>query len=379
MSNVKLTKRLIDSISPTNGDQLMFDSEISGFALKVAPSGRKTFILKYRNASGRQRKPTIGRYGDITLEQARSIARSWKAKIIQGGDPSSEKRREAEVATLNEFAERYFESAEKKQSTLNMEQTNYRLYVEPSLGKRPLASIKRTNIQAWLDGHAEHPGAANRTLTLISAMFTEAERRQLRKEGANPCRLVRRFASTPRERYLSARELSRFTRTLDLAEEKGWFHPSVIPALRLLLLTGARKTEILSMKWEWIDFEQRFVTLPDSKTGPRKIYLPEAAVDVLNGVTRLKGNPYVFWGAKTGDFYKELKKPFKRILDLAEIADFRVHDLRHTHAAHAVIAGVPLNVIAKALGHSQTRTTERYAHVDDDPVLKAINKTVEKF
>ncbi len=379
VSNIKLTKRLIDSVSPTDTDQLMFDSEITGFALKVAPSGRKTFILKYRTASGRQRKPTIGRYGDITLEQARKIARDWKAKIIQGGDPSGEKRGKTGGDTLNNFAKRYFQTADKKKSTLKVEQTNFRLYVEPTLGKLIIAQIKRADVQAWLNGLGEIPSAANRTVSLLSAMFTEAERQQLREEGSNPCRLVRRYSSKPRDRYLSLTELGRFMRALDTAETKELFHPSVVPALRLLLLTGARKTEVLSLKWEWVDFDRRLITLPDSKTGPRKVYLPESAIQVLNGINKLKGNPHVFWGANVGDFYKDLKKPFRRILELAEISDFRIHDLRHTHAAHAVMAGVPLNIIAKTLGHSQTRTTERYAHVDDDPALKAINKTVSSF
>ena len=379
MSKIKITKRLIDSTDPGDRDQVIFDSEISGFGLKVASSGRKTFILKYRNASGRQRKPTIGRYGDITLEQARKIAREWHAEIIKGGDPSADKRKKVETCSLNEFAERYFAQADKKPSTLEMERGNFRMYVASSLGGMQITDIKRANVQNWFDAMASKPAGANRTISLLSAMFNEAERRQLTPEFSNPCRAVRRYPAKSRERYLSPSELKRFLAALDDAEQRELFHPSVVPAFRLLLLTGARKSEVLTMRWEWVDFVQKCVLLPDSKTGARKLYLSDDAIEVLRAQPRLRDNEFVFFGAKVGDHYHELKKPFKKLLAKAGIEDFRIHDLRHTHASYAVKSGVPLNVIAKTLGHSQTRTTERYAHVDDIPALDAVEGVSRQF
>lgn len=367
----KITKKLIDSFHPLPHDQIIYDNEVRGFAFKVAPSGRRTFFLKYRNAYGRQRKPTIGAYGDLTVDQARKIAIEWKAQIAQGGDPSAEKQAARIQQSLNEFAEGYFRIAKKKQSTKGMERSYYETHVRPTIGKLPLADIRQSDVQAWINSRWKTPGAANRTISMLSAIFNEAERQQQRDLNTNPCRGVRKYVGKPRERYLSRDEYIRLDTTLDQIERDGLMNYIVAPAIRFALYTGARREEFLSLKWEYIDLHSQTVQLPDSKTGPRKLYLSQPAVEILKRLPRVHGNPYVFPGLKPGDHYHNLKKPFKKVLELAGISDFRIHDLRHTHASWGILAGLSTNLIAKTLGHAQARTAERYAHIGDEPALRA--------
>jgi integrase len=367
----KLTKKFIDSQHAAAGDVIIFDTEIRGFGLKIAPSGRKTFFLKYRNASGRQRKPTIGTFGDLTVDQARKIAADWKADIAAGGDPSAEKQSARKQQTLNEFADGYFTVARKKASTIGMERSYYETHVRPSLGKLALGDITKKDIQSWINTRSKTPGAANRTVSMLSAIFNEAERLQQRDANSNPCVGVKKYPAEPRERYLSRDEFQRLEATLDQIEQDGLLNYIVAPAIRFALLTGARRGEFLSLKWEYVDFTTQTVNLPDSKTGPRKLYLSEPAVALLRKLPRIEGNPYVFPGHKSSDHFRNLKKPFKRVLELAGIKNFRIHDLRHTHASWGVLAGLPTNMIAKTLGHAQARTAERYAHIGDEPALRA--------
>lgn len=367
----KLTKKLIDSLRPGSSDSIVWDNEIRGFGLKVAPSGRKTFILKYRNASGRQRKPTIGTFGAVTVDQARMIATHWMSQIAKGMDPSAEKQTLRSQLTLNQFAASYFGLAKKRPSTLAMERSYYGTHVEPSLGKLSIGDITQKDVQAWMNTRSKTPGAANRTISLLSAMFNDAERLQHRPANSNPCRRIKKFPSTPKKRYLSRDELKQLERVLCEIEKEKSMDPSIAPAIRFALLTGARKSEFLTMKWEYVDTEDRVVRLPDSKTGPRNLYLSERAIEILNQIPRQHNNPYVFPGKKPNDHYHNLKKPFKIVLDRAGIKDFRIHDLRHTHATWGVHAGLSTHVIAKTLGHTQSRTAERYAHVDDEPALAA--------
>ncbi len=367
----KITKKLIDSITPTAHDLICFDTEIRGFAIKTAPSGKKTFFLKYRNANGRQRKPTIGTYGDLTVDQARKIAIEWKVRIAQGGDPSAEKQSARVRQTLNDFWIVYGCSAKKKQSTKDMERSYYDTHVRPTLGKLPLTDIRQSDVQAWINTRAKTPGAANRTVSLLAAVFNEAERQQQRDPHTNPCKGVRKYAGKARERFLSRDEFERLDSVLDQIEQDGSMNFIVAPAIRFALLTGARREEFLSMKWEYIHFATKTVHLPDSKTGPRKLFLSQPALELLRKMPRMHGNPFVFPGLKPGDHFHNLKKPFKKVLALAGISDFRIHDLRHTHASWGVLAGLSTHLIAKTLGHAQARTAERYAHIGDETALKA--------
>lgn len=371
MTTLKITMSLIDKTNPSTSDQFIWDCEISGFALKVAPSGRKTFIMKYVNQGGRQRKQTIGKYGNLTLEEARKKAKIWRGLIADGKDPAAAKDAKKASMTLNEYSKVYFAKAKKKASTMDTDRRNYQNHLQGTLGHLPLPQIDKNDVRSWYSRLEDRPGAANRTLKLLAAMLNEAGRQELRDPTHNPARSIERYPEVARDRFLTHEELIRLGAALDLVEKERIVHPSIIAAVRLALLTGARKSEILTLKWLQVDFDQSIVWLSDSKVGPREIPLSLAAIRLLQSLPRLEENPYVLPGRLAGAHLTNPAKGFRKIMDLAGIKNFRFHDLRHTYASHAAMGGLTQPMIAKLLGHKQTRTAERYMHFDRAPILRA--------
>jgi integrase len=197
-------------------------------------------------------------------------------------------------------------------------------------------------------------------------MFNVAEDWGLRPENSNPCRRIKKFKETPRERFLSPDELKRLGEALADADAKGE-SPYVTAAIRLLLFTGARLNEILSLEWSHVDLKANLLRLPDSKTGAKTIALPAPAVEILSALPKQEGNPHVICGARDGAHLINLQKPWRRIRKAAGLEDVRLHDLRHSFASVAVAGGMSLPLIGSLLGHSQPATTQRYAHLADDP------------
>jgi integrase len=220
--------------------------------------------------------------------------------------------------------------------------------------------------------------AGNRALALLKSIFTQAEKWGLRTL-ANPARGIEMFPERPRERLLTAEELGRLGSALAEAEKNGAEHPSVIACIRLLVLTGARLSEILKLKWEYVDFERAVLRLPDSKTGPKNIPLGAPALALLASLSRESGRPYVLPGSVEGHHFVGIQKPWRRIRAAAGLQDLRIHDLRHAFASVAAMAGDSLLLIGKVLGHRQARTTERYAHLQDDPVRAVADKTARRI
>jgi integrase len=204
-------------------------------------------------------------------------------------------------------------------------------------------------------------------------MMNLAEQWGLRPDGSNPARHVRKYREVKRERYLSTQELQQLGRTLAQAQAEGSESPFVLAAIALLVLTGARLTEILTLRWVEVDLERQLLRLADSKTGPKTIYLNDAATNLLRTIPRLADNLYVIAGAKKGARLVNLQKPWRRIRARAGLADVRIHDLRHSFASVAAGVGLSLPVIGKLLGHTQPVTTARYAHLAIDPIRAASN------
>ena len=226
------------------------------------------------------------------------------------------------------------------------------------------------------------PYAANRVLALLSKMFNVAELWGARPERTNPCYLVARYKEQKRKRFLSVREVAYLSDTLREIEIENVELPGVVPALRLLIFTGCRRGEILTLKWDHVDIENHCLNLPDSKTGEKKVYLNAPALDVLVNIERVEGNPFVIVGRNKGAGLNNIDKPWLRIKQRTTAAiikdnagkginDVRIHDLRHTYASVAVGGGQTLPVIGKLLGHTQAQTTARYAHLADDPIRAA--------
>ena len=382
----KLTKRLIDAATcekaktPENKaspDLVLRDSEIKGFLCKITPSGRKVYMLNYRTKDGRERRPVIGKHGDITCDQAREIAKKWMLEVANGGDPSGSRASARSETTLIEFAERYFTqyaNQRKKPSSLIPDRRNLDKHILPRLGKMRVPGITRHDIYDLHHHMRKTPGAANRCIALLSKMMNLAEKWGIRPDGSNPCRHVERYPERKLERFLTLEEINRLGDALRDAEIKRTETPYAIAALRLLMLTGCRHGEILSLEWDHVDLEQNCLRLPDSKTGAKVVYIPPAAVDMLNNIKRVKGNPYVIVGHIEGHRLINLSKPWKRISTAAGLADCRIHDLRHTYASVAAAGGMSLHMIGSLLGHSQPATTARYAHLIGDPMRQAAAK-----
>ncbi len=220
----------------------------------------------------------------------------------------------------------------------------------------------------------ETPYQANRMLALLSKMMQLSEKWGLRPDGSNPCRHVERFKETKRERYLSAIELARLGDVLTERERMAMETPSVIAAVRLLILTGCRLSEILTLRWEHVDFIGACLRLPDSKTGAKIVHLNAPALAVLAAIERKDTLPWVIVGEKPEAHWVNLQKPWRRIRTAAGVPDVRLHDLRHSFASVAVGLGEGLAMIGKLLGHTQTQTTARYAHLASDPVKAATER-----
>ncbi len=375
----KLTKRYVEKLEPdSHVDYVAWDDELRGFGVRVWPSGKRSYVVKYRTAQGRQRKATIGPHGRITAEQARTRALNWLSDATLGGDPARALSEKRKVVNVTDLAEQYMEAhakPKKKPISQEADERSFRLHVLPALGAKNIKEVTRADVAQLHHSMRKVPIAANRAIALLSKMFNLAEKWGLREDGTNPCRHIDKFKENKRERFLSEAELARLAEVLVEAERSQTEMPSVIAAIRLLLFTGARRSEILNLRWEQVDMEGHCARLPESKTGAKTIYLPPPALEVLANLERQEDNPFVISGAKPGARLINLQKPWQRIRKRAGLDDVRIHDLRHSFASMAVAGGLSLPVIGALLGHTQPATTARYAHLADDPLKQAANLT----
>ena len=260
---------------------------------------------------------------------------------------------------------------------------DYRSIIEriiiPTLGHLAIADLARSDVSHLHHKLRNTPYQANRTLAVLSKMMNKAEEWDLRQDGSNPCRHVVKFKEKPRKRFLTREELKRLGDALNDAERNGAESPSFISAIRLLMFTGARLSEITTLRWEYVDVERHVISLPDSKSGAKLIPLNKPAIEILRQIPRIQNNPYVITGRKDGAHLVEMEKPWQRIRKTAKIEDVRIHDLRHSFASVAVSGGMSLPLIGKLLGHTQAQTTQRYAHLALDPLLVASNSVASSL
>ncbi len=371
---LRLTKRFVEGLRPQQSDAFYWDSEVSGFGLRVKPSGRRSFCIQYRTAKGRTSKRfTIGPYGTYTVEKARERARHLLQAVREGRDPAHEREADARAPTVAELATRYLEEharPTKKPSSIEADERNLNKHALPALRQRPVAEVTRADIMRLRHQMRDAPGACNRTLALLSKMFNLAELWGLRPDGSNPCRHVERYPGKKLERFLANEELKRLADALAEAERTQSISRPAIAAIRLLLFTGCRVGEILGLQWDDVDEAGQCLRLPDSKTGAKIVYLNAPALEVLSRIETKESNPYVFTGGGDGSL-GNLQRPWVSIRKAAGLDDVRIHDLRHSFASVGVAGGLSLPIIGKLLGHSQPVTTARYAHLADDPLRQA--------
>jgi integrase len=325
----KLTKRTVDALKPHPGrDLVVFDSEVSGFGVRVKSSGRKSYLIQYRNAGGRSRRLTIAGHGRMTADEARDEAKQLLAAAARGQDPAEDRHRALRAPTVAQLAALYLERhARPRKKTAIADESMLRRYILPAFGARKVEAITRGDVARLHHELGDKPLAANRVLALISVMFNLAESWGLRAPASNPCRHLKRYPERKRERFLGAEEVQRLGAAL--AEAQGVEHPSALAAIRLLLLTGARKSEILTLKWEHVDLERYALRLPDSKPGAKVIALGAAAAALLVSLGRSEGNPYVCWGNSDGGHFIGLQHVWQRLRRRAQLPEVRLHDIRH--------------------------------------------------
>ena len=346
-----------------------YDAEVKGFGARVTRSAR-SFVLNYRS-HGIQRRLTIGSYPDWTAAAAREEAKRLKRLIDQGHDPMAERHEERAAPTVNDLCERYLAeyATRKRERSQGEDKSLIEQWIRRELGNRKVADIRHVDIERLHRKITAHgtPVRANRTATLLSKMFALAVRWEMRLD--NPVRGIDRNTEEKRARYLSGDELRRLT--VALAEHP---HQQAANVIRLLLLTGSRRSEVLTARWEQFDLQEGVWTKPSSHTKQKRehrVPLSAATRQLLVGIS--SDSEWVF-PSRNGHHLTDIKKSWHSICKAAGITGVRVHDLRHTYASVLASAGLSLPVIGALLGHTQAATTHRYAHLFDDPLRAATER-----
>jgi integrase len=403
---LKLTKRVIDAIALVDKPTIYYDSDLTGFCLKILPSGTKRWCVEYRSGAGGRSvgktRMVLGSTSATTPDQAREAARKVLASVALGHDPARKRSAERAMPTFAEFAERYLnEEAEAKLKPRTV--VNYRIYLRKHaaalLGTRKLDALHSGDVSKMHRRIGKTtPMTANRVVEFVGSVYRYAAVCGLVAKGHNPAAHLQAFREQRRERFLSSAELGRLGDAIREAETTGipWavdqdqpnakhipkkgrtkIGPHVAAALRLLILTGARLREILGLRWEYVDLQRGLLLLPDSKTGQKAIILNAPALAILGKLAKV--DSFVIASDIRGQPRHDLNKPWKLISVRSGLAGVRIHDLRHTHASYGAGAGFGLPIIGKLLGHSQPATTARYAHLDNDPLRRASESIAEKI
>lgn len=405
----KITKQLVAAIKPEKGkDICVWDSQIKGFGVRVKPSGVRSFVVSYY-APGlhqKKRRMTVGVFGPLTVEEGRKRAIEALAKVSRGEDPAAEtaqERRFMKERTVGALFPLYLEASIdlKRDSTLGYYASLGRLYVLPTLGELPIARVRPADISELHRSMRSKKVTANRVVQLIKSFFNWLDRQGLHS-GDNPATKVDLYPEKPKERFLTVEEVGRLGEALRAAEtvglepatqhrkppstrrrrNAGMFdgspqpaNPVAVAALRLLLFTGWREKEALTLRWDAVDLTQAIATLADTKTGRSKRPLSAPVVALLSDQEQVEGSPFVFPGKISGQPLKEIQRLWYAVRFAAGLEDVRLHDLRHSMASFAAAQGHSLLLIGKLLGHKDQRSTARYAHIGDD-VRKAVADSV---
>jgi integrase len=386
---LKITKTTVDKLQK---GVTVWDTEVKGFAVRYQTRD-KVYYLK-TNVNGRQRWISIGQHGSPwTVETARDKARSLLGQKADGASIAEMRKEKGNLPTVAELAERYLaEHAKpfKKAQSYENDEAKLINHVLPKLGSMLLADVDQEAIQKFLREVAigkiapkqsnsrqgfkggavvrGGTGVSNRCRSLLSKMFNLAEKWGMIAQNSNPVKHSPKYKENQKERYLTQKEMDALGQQLALEQTARPYH---VAAYRLLMLTGARLNEILTLEWGFVDLERMTLFLPDSKTGRKQLSISSAAVAILESLPKIDGNPHVIVGHGEGKHLVNLRKHWVEMRSKIGLDDVRLHDLRHSFASTAIMAGVPIAVIGKLLGHKNSKTTERYAHIGQDPIRAA--------
>jgi integrase len=394
MTTQRITKRTVDTLQSKGSEFTAWDDTVSGFGVRVRPTGAKSYVVVYRAGAGRGspvRRYTIAAVGKITPEIARARAKTILGAVVYGHDPASQRTAERGTPTVAELADQFMTDhvlAKRKAGTAEFYQDILHRIVKPAVGTTKADKLSRLQIGKLHSSLSETPFQANRVLAVVGSMYAFAGRAGIVPEGTNPARGIDKFKESRRERFLTGGELERLGGAIREAETIGipWrvddtkpttkhvpkgarltkIGPYAAAALRLLLFTGCRLREILHLRWQHVDMERGCLFLPDSKSGRKTVILNAPALAVLNALERV--GSYVVPGDDPEQPRHDLKRPWDAVTKRAGLVGVRLHDLRHTYASFGAGGGLGLPIIGRLLGHAQAATTARYAHLDNDPL-----------
>jgi integrase len=396
MPHIKITKSEVDKLTSSEKEVLYWDEGLRGFGIKLSKAGAKTYIVQYRTPGGRlgkSRRVSIGRHGaPWTPEQARAEAKRILGEAALGRDPAAAKQTFRQMPTVAELCDKYLAegTGTKKGSTLATDRGRIERHIKPLLGNRKVSEVTQADVKRFLKQIADGAtatdvkttklrgrarvtggkGTASRTVGLLGGIFTYAIELGLTTE--NPARGVKRFPDKKNQRFLSADELARLGKALRDAEDQG-VNSKALNIIKLLAFTGARRGEIERLRWSEVDLPGRRLVLADSKTGQKAMPLNSAAVDILSRLSAEGSDrsSYVFKATNGRGFYGGMPRAWKALKANADLEDVRLHDLRHSFASVGVENGTPLFVVGALLGHGDHATTQRYAHLSNDPIAAA--------
>lgn len=359
----RMTANVLTKMQP--GDKPIYDDQVPGLHARYS-GGRVRFYLYFRTPDRQERRPKVGDYGVITLPQAREIARDWLFKNAKG-EAVKPRLTALEKFTVIDLHERWAKEhrPKLKPQTQRSMDIYWKKYILPALGSQRVATLERKHIAEMISGiAAKHPTQANRVQAVISKALQLAEQWEIRQPMSNPCRTISRQKETARTRYLTIEEMQRFGAVLARWDDLSTWHRRCSHFFRMLLLTGARKGEIMTARREWVDYEKGILKLPDSKTGAKDVPLSATAIKHIQLMNKEAPNsPWICPGRKP---YKQMKahyKAWEELLDEAKIDDFRIHDLRHTFASVAISSGMDIKQVGEMLGHKDPTCTHRYTHL----------------
>lgn len=350
-------------------------THIPGFVLEVRASGSKTYALRYTDAGGTQRQHKIGRFGDITNDQARKAATKLRSEVVLGGNPQVAKQEKRAIGRYSDLAKLHLEHAEAYIKSHACTKMTLERHILPRWGSVLLSDIKTQDISKWL-GDKLNAGLAPSTVERIRMTFNRSfelgNRWGIPGAEVNPVKNVtRRKFNNARERFLSPQEAAQLHKAA--AESDNTQMASIVA---LLLLTGARKMELLTAKWADVDLERRLWLIPETKNGtPRYVPLSQQAVEVIQKLPRWEKCEWLIPNPKTRQPFNTIKRAWDTARKAAGMPDLRIHDLRHSFCSSAVAAGVDLYTVGKIAGHKDYKSTQRYSHLANDTLMKAVERS----
>ncbi|MBG6477981.1 tyrosine-type recombinase/integrase [Pseudomonas aeruginosa] len=377
MAKIKLTKSAVDAAQPQAQAIELRDTLVPGFLCKITPAGRKVFMLQYRTNAGERRKPALGLFGELTVEQARSLAQEWLAQVRRGGDPAADKAEARQAPTVEELCKKFMEDYSKKRNKPST-RVGYQGVIDrciiPLLGRKKVHDVKRPDVAGLMEKLSYKQTEANKAFSILRKMFNMAEVWGYRPDGTNPCRHVPMFPAGKSTHLISDDDMGKLFRQLDKIEVEGLENYVIPLAIRLQFEFAARRSEIVTLEWEWVDLENRRVVWPDSKTGGMSKPMSEEAYRLLSTAPRQEGNPYVLPSPRhpaqhltTGEYYGG----WCRVLKAAGATHVGTHGIRHRSATDIANSGIPVKVGMALPAHKTVVMFMRYVHTEDDPVREA--------